>query len=350
MPNPFRLSFACLLLTFLWSCNDTSSNQENTTEQPQEVTYPTTGSIERLTPAMDEIIAPGTAPEILATGFNWSEGPLWLPEEELLIFSDVPENQIYQWKPGDTVATVYLEPSGFTGETTTSREPGSNGLALDNQGRLLLAQHADRRIARMDAPLGDPKPEFTTLADTYQEKRFNSPNDLVIDSEGRIYFTDPPYGLGQMMEDPLKEIPFQGVYRIDPDGEVALLVDSLTRPNGIALSPDEQTLYVAISDPEGARWMAYDLDEEGQITGGRIFYDATPQVGKAAGVPDGMKVDSQGRIFATGPGGVWVISPEGEHLGTINTGQATANVALGPEDSILYITADSLLLRVPLGN
>lgn len=341
----FHLFLSLLLVT---SCGpETAPTQEGETDA--EAMYPTTGSIERLDSAINNLLAEEAEIEVLAAGFNWSEGPLWLPEQDLLIFSDVPENLIYQWKEGDTVATVYLEPSGFTGEGGGGREPGSNGLALDGEGRLVLCQHGNRQVARMNAPLSDPAPQFEPIVQTYEGQRFNSPNDLVIDSEGNIFFTDPPYGLSGGVDDPAKEISFQGVYRISPEGEVNLLIDSLTRPNGIGLSPDESTLYVAVSDPNRAWWLAYDLGDNRDITGGGILLDATSQVPKAKGLPDGLKVHSSGTIFASGPGGIWVISPEGQHLGTIQTGQATANCGFNADESMLYMTADSLLMRIKVG-
>ncbi len=227
-------------------------------------------------------------------------------------------------------------------------EPGSNGLLLDSEGRLVLTQHGDRRVARMDAPLTAPEPNFTTLADRYDGMRFSSPNDAVFDGQGALYFTDPPYGLPQGPGDPTQETPFNGVYRLGVDGEVTLLTDELSRPNGIALSPDEQTLYVANSDSTQAIWMAYDLLPSGRIENGRVFFDATEWVLERLGLPDGLKVDEAGNLFATGPGGVLVFSPDGRHLGTIRTTQETANCAFDRDGTALYMTADSYLLRIRL--
>jgi len=351
MQNLSALLYLFFSLTLITSsCSGDAGTQEQEAAAVEEgMEYPTAGSIERFDPGVNDLIAEEAEIEVLAAGFNWSEGPLWLPDEELLIFSDVPENRIYQWKEGDTVATVYLEPSGFTGDGEGGREPGSNGLALNAEGQLILCQHGNRQLARMDAPLSAPAPRFIPIAETYEGQRFNSPNDLVIDSKGNTFFTDPPYGLSGGVDDPAKEIPFQGVYRISPEGEVNLLIDSLTRPNGIGLSPDERTLYVAVSDPDRAWWLAYGLDEAGQVTGGGILLDATPDVPKAKGLPDGLKVHSSGAIFASGPGGIWVISAEGQHLGTIRTGQATANCGFNADESMLYMTADSLLMRIKVG-
>jgi gluconolactonase len=327
------------LLPLLAACGDRSAG-----EPPLQ----TIGTIERLDPAIDSLIPPDAEIEILAEGFDWSEGPVWVEDGAYVLFSDVPQNRIYKWKEGEG-ATVWLEPSGYTGDAPRGGEPGSNGLLLDSEGRLVLCQHGDRRIARMDAPLTAPEPSFTTLADSYNGMRFSSPNDATFGSRGVLFFTDPPYGLPEGPGDPIQETPFNGVYRLGVDGEVTLLTDELSRPNGIGLSPDEQTLYVANSDPERAIWMAYDLLRTGGIANGRVFFDATDLVSQDnAGLPDGLKVDAAGNLFATGPGGVLVFSPDGRHLGTIRTTQATANCALDSDGSTLYMTADSYLLRLRL--
>lgn len=305
----------------------------------------TIGTIERLDPAIDSLIPAAAVIEVLAEGFDWAEGPVWIEEGEYLLFSDVPANRIYRWKEGEGVQ-VWLEPSGYTGEARRGGEPGSNGLLLDGEGRLVLCQHGDRRVARMDAPLTAPEPVFTTLADRWDGKRFNSPNDAVFDRRGALFFTDPPYGLPEGPDDPTREIPFHGVYRLGADGEVTLLTDELSRPNGIALAPDEKTLYVANSDPERAIWMAYDLLPSGRIENGRVFFDATERMGEDPGAPDGLEVDEAGHLFATGPGGVLVLSPDGRHLGTIRTGLPTANVAFDGTGTTLYMTAESTLLRI----
>lgn len=313
----------------------------------QSVTYPTTGRVHRFSPELDQILPPDARLEILAEGFEWSEGPLWIPEGEYLLFSDIPPNKVVRWKEGEGAST-YLSPSGFTGDSTATSEPGANGLLLDAQGRLVLCQHGDRRMARMNAPLSRPRPEFSTLADRWNGKRLNSPNDAVFDRQGRLWFTDPPYGLPGQAGDPTKEIPFQGVYRVNTDGTVQLMIDSLSRPNGIAFSPDEKTLYVANSDPERAIWMAYPVQDDGALAPGRVFYDATAEAARLPGLPDGLKVDARGTVFATGPGGVWIFHPDGRVLGRIETGQATANCAFGHGGKALYITADMYLMRIRL--
>lgn len=285
--------------------------------------------------------------EILGEGFTWSEGPLWIADQQMLLFTDVPENKIFSWTETGGVKE-YLHPSGYTGNETPSKEPGANGLALTRDGQLLLCQHGDRRIARMEAPLREPRPVFTTVAETWNGKRFNSPNDLVINSKSQIFFTDPPYGLNKQEEDPAREIDIQGVYRRNPNGDVHLIVDDLTRPNGLALSPDERTLYVANSDPKHAVWMAYGLDDLGNVVSDSLFYDATALVPDHKGLPDGLKVNRAGIIFATGPGGVWIFDKDATPLGRIETGQATANCALSSDESILYMCADNYLMRVRL--
>jgi gluconolactonase len=282
--------------------------------------------------------------EILAEGFDWSEGPLWVEQGKYLLFSDIPPNRIMKWSEAGGLET-YLHPSGYTGTVERGGEPGSNGLILDKEGRLVLCQHGDRRMARMDAPLDKPAPKFATLADKYDGKKLNSPNDAVYHSNGDLYFTDPPYGLVKNVDDPAKEIPFQGVFRLRKNGTVELLTSDLSRPNGIAFSPDERKLYVANSDVNKI-WMVYDLNEEGGIANGRVFYDASAV--QDPGAPDGMKVHRNGTVYATGPGGVWVFSPEGKPLGRIRVGQLCSNVALDTDQEYLYITADPWLVRVKL--
>jgi gluconolactonase len=310
--------------------------------------YATTGTINRMSPKLDALIPADAKIEILAEGFEWSEGPLWLEDQDMVIFCDIPNNRINSWKEGDQSAGVYLEPSGYTGDSGRGGETGSNGLLLNPEGKLVLCQHGDRRMAMMDAPLDAPKPTFVTIADNWQGKKLNSPNDAAYHPNGSLYFTDPPYGLEFNMQDPLKELDFQGVYRVKPDGEISLMTDEITRPNGIAFSPDGKTAYVASSDPKKAIWMAYEVNENGDFVNGRVFLDVTGQVEKMPGLPDGLKVDKKGNLFATGPGGVYVISPQGEILGLMNTGQATANCAFNSDESELYITADMYLMRVKL--
>jgi gluconolactonase len=285
--------------------------------------------------------------EILAEGFEWTEGPLWLETEKKLIFSDIPNNSIFEWSEKDGLK-LYLKPAGYTGYVEREGEPGSNGLILNPDGELVLCQHGDRRMAKMNAKLSNPKAEFITIADKFEGKRFNSPNDAVFHKNGDLYFTDPPYGLEKNVNDPAKELDFQGVFKVDKNGLVTLLTKELSRPNGIAFSPDYKKMYVANSDPKKAIWMVYDIDKKGLLKNGKVFFDATEQVGKSKGLPDGLKVHKNGWVFATGPGGVFIFTSEGKHLGTINTGEATSNCAFNSDYSFLYMTADNYLLRMKL--
>jgi gluconolactonase len=303
----------------------------------------TLGTIERLNPKLDELIPRTARVEVLEVGFEWSEGPVWDKKAGCLYFSDIPNNRAMKWSPKDGLSQ-YLKPSGYTGTAPfTGREPGSNGLTLDSTNTLILCQHGDRRVARLAA---DGK-SFITLVDKYEGKRLNSPNDLVYNKAGDLYFTDPPYGLPKQMDDPAKELPFQGVYRLSPKGELTLLTKEMSRPNGIAFSPDEKTLYVANSDPDKAVWMAFPVKADGTLGAGRVFFDSTEAAkAKKPGLPDGMKVDQKGNLFATGPGGVYIFAPDGTHLGTLATGVPTANCGWGDDGSTLYITADKQLTRI----
>ncbi|MEM9235987.1 MAG: SMP-30/gluconolactonase/LRE family protein [Verrucomicrobiota bacterium] len=296
-------------------------------------------SVERLDPALDAIIPPETPIKTLCTGFDWSEGPVWDAKDQQLLFSDVPRNTIYAWREGESEAREWMKPSGFTGVDSKGRSAGSNGLAIDAKGRLVLCEHGDRRVAVLT-----PEGGKLTLADHFEGKRFNSPNDLTIHSNGDIYFTDPPYGLAN--QEVGRELDFFGVYRLATDGSVTLLVRDLERPNGIALSPDEKTLYVAQSHRPLPVIMAYPVQDDGSVGEGRVFFDTRGLEGP--GLPDGMKVRSDGTVFATGPGGLLIISPEGKLLGRILCGRSTANVAFGPDESSLFLTADDRVLKVAL--
>lgn len=333
-------TYSYLVLTLLlFSC------QTKKAAKDQSTTYKTTGSIERYSEVSNTLISEDSKIEILADEFTWSEGPLWIADGNYLLFSDIPPNRIMKWSEEEGISE-YLNPSGYTGEAKRGGEPGSNGLLIDANGHLVLCQHGDRRIAKMTSPLNDPKPEFETIADAYNGMKFNSPNDATFDKNGNLYLTDPPYGLEKQMDDPAKETPFQGVYRVAKSGEVSLITDQLTRPNGIALSPDESTLYVANSDPDQPIWMAYTLNEEGQVLGEKLFYDASTHTGK--GLPDGLRVDHSGNIWATGPGGVFVFDPQANLLAKIITGEATSNCAFDADQKTLYMTCDDYLMRIQL--
>lgn len=324
-----------LLLLLLASC----SNKETKTIL--------IGKLETLDPSFGDVIADNTQAEVVAKGFDWSEGPVWVESQKMLLFSDVPQNVVYKWTEGKG-AEEYLRPSGFTGATTRSTEPGSNGLIVDDQGRLVLCQHGDRQIGFMEAALDAPAVKYGSIANNFNGKKFNSPNDVVQGKDKSFYFTDPPYGLGNRDEtDPEKEIPFQGVYKIAPNGKVYLLVDTISRPNGIGLSPDNKFLYVASSDPAKPRWYRYELGDT-SVLSGKIFYDASNDAAGVPGLPDGFKVNSKGNLFASAPGGVFVFNPDGKVIGKIRLEAACANTALTPDEKWLFITNDSLLLRVPL--
>jgi gluconolactonase len=309
--------------------------------------YKTIGTIERYDSSVNNIISKDTKAEIIAEGFEWSEGPLWIEKHNMLIFSDVPMNTIYKWTE-EKGKEVYLKPSGFTGTETKSKEPGSNGLILDADGNLVLCQHGNRQMARMDAPLDKPEAKFITLANKYNGKRFSSPNDAVYNSAGELFFTDPPYGLPMQNDsDPGKEISFNGVYKVKKDGTVILLVDSITRPNGIAFLPGEKKLIVACSDPNKPNWYIFDVHGD-LLINGKIFYSAADRDKSWRGLPDGFKVDKNGNVFATGPGGVNIFNSEGKKLGLIRLENSTSNCALSPDEKTLYVTNDMYVLRIKL--
>ncbi|MEX0701722.1 MAG: SMP-30/gluconolactonase/LRE family protein [Planctomycetales bacterium] len=300
----------------------------------------TLGRVVRHDQRLDRLVPADAKLEVVAKGFTWSEGPVWVKDGGYLLFSDIPRNSVFRWKDGEGVS-LFLKPSGYTGHVYYGLEPGSNGLLLDPHGRLVSCEHGDRRVSVLTENGGK-----RTLVDSYEGKRLNSPNDAVYKSNGDLYFTDPPYGLPDRWDDPRRELDFCGVYRLAKEGELTLLTREMTRPNGIAFSPDEKVLYVAQSDPEAAIWKAFPVAEDGTLGPGRVFQDATDQVGKLPGLPDGLKADRDGNLFATGPGGCLVISPDGALLGRIDTGEKTANCGWGDDGSVLYITADSYLLRL----
>ncbi|GAB2534502.1 SMP-30/gluconolactonase/LRE family protein [Spirosoma aerophilum] len=328
--------FASLLLTGLASA------------QAQTTPFPSIGQIIRVDPRLDKLIPADSKVDVLASGFMWTEGPVWVKDQAFLLFSDVPQNTVYKWTDKEGV-TPFLKPSGYTGVGAYSDEPGSNGLTIDRQGRLISCEHGDRRVTAM--PLNGSGGK-RTLADNYNGKRFNSPNDVVAHSNGSYYFTDPPYGMPKKEKDPGRETDGWGVYRIAPEraglpGAVTIIVGDMTRPNGIALSPDEKTLYVAQSDPLRPLLMAYPLQADGSVGKGRTLFGAEgmKKLGLEGGF-DGMKVDRAGNLYVTGGGGVLVLSATGETLGFIKIGVATANCAWGDDGSTLYITSDMYLCRL----
>jgi len=311
-------------------------------------------SFERVDPAFDALLRADSEVELVATGFVFTEGPVYR-RDGVLLFSDIPANAIYKWSP-QMGASVFRRPAGYDGPPMPEGAYiGPNGLTLDKEGRLVICEHGNRRVTRLEQD-----GTLTVLADRYQGKRLNSPNDAVFKSDGALYFTDPPYGLLKQDEDPAKELKFNGVYRRNPDGTLVLLTSELSRPNGLAFSPDEKVLYVANSDAARKIWMRYEVKPDGTLGPGQVFFDATAR--KEDGLPDGMKVDTNGNVYCTGPGGIWVFSPGGKHLGTIHFPQVPANLAWGKyakthaesplgegeKADTLYVTARTAIYRVRL--
>jgi gluconolactonase len=302
---------------------------------------PPTVTIERLDPRLDQLIAPDAVVEAVADGIEWAEGPLWNGRDHSLLFSDVPRNGMYRWVPGQGTSLI-LPASGYTGAAPfTGREPGSNGLTFDPDGRLVFCQHGNRRIVRMDRDGA-----LTVLADRYQGRRLNSPNDLVFKSNGDLYFTDPPFGLPRSFDDPAKEQKIQAVYRLGKNGRLTAEVTDLDAPNGIGFSPDEKTLYVSNAFNQRPIWMAYPVRPDGSLGKGRQFAEASAYVRPGEGVPDGLKIDVRGNLFGAAPGGVHIFAPDGTRLGRIITGVKTGNVAWGEDGSVLYIAAEHRILRL----
>ena len=301
------------------------------------------GSVERLSPEIDNLIEKSAKIEILADGFEWSEGPVWSSQLNSVLFSDVPENVIYSWNEDKGLGT-FTRPIGYSGKVPNLKKAGTNGLTIDADGNLIICMHGDRKITRLEKLNINRK---VTLVNSFDGNLLNSPNDLVYDSEGNLYFTDPPYGLLEGDNDKLKEIEFNGVYKVSPNGDIEVLVKNLTRPNGISISNDEKTLYVANSDKNNPVIMQYDLSEEG-AKNPSIFFDGRELTKKDIGLFDGLKVHPTGNIFATGPGGVLVIKENGDHIGTIRTEVRTANCAFDENFQYLYMTSDMFLTRIKL--
>ncbi len=304
-----------------------------------------TTEIVKVDPALEAIVAPDSKLEKLAGGFLFAEGPVWVPATAMssgyLLFSDPNNNTIYRWSSEGQVS-VFRTKSGYSGFNIGEyHQPGSNGLALDNQGRLTINQHGNRRVIRVE-----PRGNITVLADRYEGKRLNSPNDLVYRSDGALYFTDPPFGLPKVFDDPRKELPFSGVYCVK-DGQVQLVSTDLDAPNGLALSPDEKRLYVTNWNDKRKVILRYDVNSGCSLSNSTLFFDMTYAPGSDA--LDGLKVDQKGNVYSTGPGGLWIISPEGKQLGLIKGPEDPHNMAWGDDDGqTLYITALTGLYRIRL--
>ncbi len=315
---------------------------KNSTAQENK---PGSASIDFVSNELSRIINKNAKVETIAEGFQFTEGPVWIEKEQMLLFSDVPANTIYKWTEAKG-KEVYIKPSGYTDSRQRGGFMGSNGLLLSKEGDLLVCQHGDRRVAKMDAPLNAPASKFVTVVSEYQGKRLNSPNDLFLTASGDLYFTDPSYGF-EKPGDASKEIPFQGVYRLNKAGEIKLLVDSLSQPNGIAIFPDGKTLLISDSGPGKNKWYVYNIGTDGTLNNGRIFYDAGND--KGMGGSDGFKIDKDGNVFATGPGGVYIFTKAGKLIGKIKVnGAVAANCALTPDGKTLFITATGYLLRVKM--
>jgi len=307
----------------------------------------TIGHIERLDAELDKVMMPGARAEIIAEGMDWSEGPLWVEKHKMLLWSDVPRDTIWKWteKGGKQ---VYLTPSGYTGNIPRKGEKGSNGLLLDPAGNLVLCMCGDRRMAKMDAPLHAPRPKFITLAGSYEGRKFDSPNDGVYSNTGELYFTDPPYGLERQQNDPLKEMKVQGVYKVKKNGEVVLLIDSLSRPNGIAFFPGGKQVLVTNSGGPNPGWYIYDVTEKG-LANGRLFYSAKDRGAGMRGAPDGLKIDKNGYVFSGAPGGIWIFNKSGKLIGKLSGLPAPAsNCTFSADEKTLYITNDMNILRLKL--
>ncbi|HZZ76077.1 MAG TPA: SMP-30/gluconolactonase/LRE family protein [Puia sp.] len=345
-----HLSSIVIFMIILAACNDHSSGTEKkdsvastpavVSESPRHVSILDAEGL--------NLIDSNTAIEVIANGYKWTEGPVYVTDSDYLLFSDVPANRIYKWKQG-TGASLYLEPSGYTGTVPKEKEPGSNGLVIDKAGRLVLCQQGNRQIGRMKSSLNDPKPVFETIVSTYQGKKFNSPNDAVYAANGNLYFTDPPYGLEKGIKDSSKEIKFQGIFLVKAGRNKAILFsDKVSYPNGIALSPDNKILYISNSDGDNKEWTKYELNDQGLISKGSVFYHVSAEEGKLPGSPDGMKVNAKGYIFASGPGGIWLFNPAGKVLARIYTGELTSNCFIDQVHNMLYMTCNSYVMRIKL--
>ncbi len=307
--------------------------------------YKKVGTIERYDSSINKILSRDAEAEIIAEGLDWCEGPLWAEKHKMLLFSDVPTNTIYKWTE-QKGKEVYLKPSGYTGTVVRGGEMGSNGLLLDKAGNLVMCQHGDRRLAKMDAPINQPQAKFITLASSHKDKRIGSPNDAAFNSKGELFFTDPPYGLAKPSD---REISWNGVYKVKKNGEVILLVDSITRPNGVAFFPKQKKILISNSDPRKPDWYIYDVKDDALVNG-KIFYTMAGYDRKLKGLPDGFKIDKKGNVFSSGPGGLHIFNNEGKLLGLVKLPEAISNVALSADEKTLYITNDMNVLRLRMRN
>jgi len=303
------------------------------------------GSVERISNEIDDFISKDSKIEIIAKGFSWSEGPVWSKKLNAVLFSDVPNNVIYKWDEINGL-DVFLNEIGYSGIVTNSKKGGTNGLTIDQQGNLIICMHGDRRIVKLEDWQSN---KVIPIATSFNKKLFNSPNDLVYNSKNELFFTDPPYGFKNGDNDKLKELQFNGVFRLSPNGDLKLLIKNLSRPNGIAISKDEKTLYVANSDSKSPIIMKYQITDYG-VENPEIFFDGSVLSKKDIGAFDGLKIHPSGTIFATGPGGVLLIKSDGNHIGTIRTEVRSANCAFDDKYEYLYMTSHQYLTRIKLIN
>lgn len=335
MKTKYVCIVGCLFILYQ-GCN------KNTSKASQKLPY-----VDIIEPELLQIIDSNARIETIENGFNWAEGPLWWEEEKALLFSDVPKNTVYKWVEGKKLET-YLHPSGKTTNAPESNESGSNGLAFDKDGKLLLCMHGNRILGRMVADTHTPSPLFETLTDEFAGKMYNSPNDLCVDKDGDIFFTDPTFGLKLQEKDPKREMTYSGVYLLKSDSSIHLIDSTLWRPNGIALSPDEKKLYVSNSDPANMVWIEYTLSSNKRVISKKVFAKKTSEPEKTKGYPDGLKVHSKGVIFATGPSGVLIFNASGIQIGTIFTKEIATNCAFSKEEDYLFVTQNKSILRIPL--
>jgi gluconolactonase len=328
-----KITFVLAAILTLSSCAPAPKPEATIAPAPKGV-----GSIVRLDPAIDALIPKDAIIEKVGGGFQFTEGPLWRSDGHLW-FSDVTGNVVRSITP-DGQVKVLIENAGGESNAPAGSFIGPNAMIADKDGFVLLCQHTNRRIARLDKDL-----KQTVFLDNFQGKKFNSPNDLVYKSDGALYFTDPPYGLLKQDEDPAKQLKFNGVFRY-ANGKLTVAIKDLTRPNGIAFSPDEKTLYISNSDEKHKVWMRYDVNADGSVSNGKVFADVTAET--EPGLPDGMKVDSLGNVYGSGPGGLWIFTPEGKHIGTIKPGETPANCAWADDGKTLYITATTGVYRIRL--
>ena len=336
------IQLACIIV---FTCSKTKLSAQSNLSTDTAI-----GKIEIYESSAKNVINQNASIKIIGRGFTWVEGPVWVADHQMLLFSDVPNNKIYKWTQVDSTQ-VFLTPSGYTGTQPREGEIGSNGLALDNYGKLLICQDGDRQVARMNASLDSPKAMFTALTSNYNGKKYNSPNDIVAGKNGSIFFTDPIYGLPKGAEDSLRELKFEGVFKIAASGKTSLLIDSISRPNGIALSNDEKILYIASSDDVHTKWYAYTLDDNENIVSGGVLLDGTELKAKASVKQgaDGFKIDKYGNIFSAGPDGINIISPEGKLIALIKIyGRKTSNCSFNEAKDVLYVTATDIVLKIAL--